>query len=436
MSLTRLCVILAILLAFAGSVDGQTGADVRLTLHRRGFDQFPISVQDFSVKSGAKSPQDSILASNVAQIIRNDLSFHIAFDLILIDSFLMEVLELESMTKRAWKYMGAEHLLMGEIEFEGSDVSVKYELWDLNRMRDIRADGFRTNRANYRAIAHSISDDVVKQVTGMKPLFRSKVAFVSARTGNKEIYVCDYDGANERSVTSNGSINISPVWDSEGKSVYYTSYKQGWPELWRVDLREGQHSRFAAYKGLNSAAAVSPDNDRICLTLSKDGNAELYLLDMSGAVKRRLTQTRAIESSPSFGPGGDMIAFSSDRTGSPQVYLMDSDGLNVTRVTYNGNYNDSPSLSPDGSKIAFVTRTKRGGFDICVVDVTGENFRVITDSGANENPHWAPDSYHLVYSGRQGDVSHLYISDFQGVQRRRITKDGESSNPHWSPYLW
>ncbi|MCK4656093.1 MAG: PD40 domain-containing protein, partial [candidate division Zixibacteria bacterium] len=84
----------------------------------------------------------------------------------------------------------------------------------------------------------------------------------------------------------------------------------------------------------------------------------------------------------------------------------------------------------------FVTRTKRGSFDICVVDVTGENFRVITNTGSNENPHWAPDSYHLVYSSRRGDAFHIYISDFQGVQKRRISTDGKSSNPHWSPYLW
>ena len=436
MRIIRALAFLMISLALVGSAQAQTGADVKIKIQRKGFDQFPIAVEDFSTVFGAATPGDSVLASNLAQIVRNDLSFHIAFDLIPMDSFLLEVLELETMTKRAWKFMGAEYLLTGEVEFRGEDVRVRYTLWDLNFMRDMRSDGFKTNRANYRALSHAMADDIVRQVTGMKPLFNSKIAFVSARSGNKEIYTCDYDGADERPVTSNGSINLSPVWDSKGKSIYYTSYKDTWPELWRVELSGGAHKKVAGYKGLNSAAAISPDNDRICLTLSKDGNAELYLLDINGNVKRRLTRTRSIESSPSFGPDGNIIAFSSDRTGSPQVYLMDSDGFNVNRVTYNGNYNDSPAFSPDGSKIAFVTRTRRGSFDICVVDVTGENFRVITNTGSNENPHWAPDSYHLVYSSRRGDAFHIYISDFQGVQKRRISTDGKSSNPHWSPYLW
>lgn len=431
-----LTAVVAVIAAVAVSAFAQTGTDVRYKLKRAGFDQFPISVEDFTIVRGPVSHSDSILAANLAQIVRNDLAFHVAFDLVPMDSFLLEVLEYDTMTMQAWKFMGSEYLVRGEVEFEGDNVRATYRLWDLVREREIRSDGFRTARLSYRSLAHSISDDVVTQVSGMKPLFNSKLAFISARSGNKEVYMCDYDGANEKALTSNGSINLSPVWDAKGKSIYYTSYKDDWPQLWNVNLNGGKHTKVAAYKGLNAAAAVSPSNDEICLTLTKDGNAELYLIDTGGKINRRLTNTRADETSPSFGPDGNSIAFVSDRTGSPQIYLMDSEGLNATRVTYKGGYNASPSMSPDGSKIAFVTRTERGGFDICVVDVTGENFRVITSEGSNENPSWAPDSYHLVYSTRRGDVFDIYIADYQGISRLRVSSDGRSSNPDWSPYLW
>lgn len=435
MTFSRTYVSLAAILILCASAIAQTGTDVRFKLQRRGFDQFPISVEDFSIIKGGQSHADSVLASNLAQIVRNDLTFHIAFELIPIDSFLLEVLELDSMTMRAWNFMGAEYLVTGEVEFEGDNVSVRYMLWDLNWMRDIRADGFRTTRTNYRALAHSVADDVVGQVSGMKPLFNSKIAFVSSKSGNKEIYVCDYDGADVKPMTSNRSMNVSPTWDAESESIYYTSYKEQRWQLWNVDLSRGDHTKIAAYKGLNSAPAISPSNDVICLTLSKDDNAELYLIDTRGKIKRRLTNSRAIETSPSFGPDGHTIAFVSDRTGSRQIYLMDDYGLNVQRITFAG-ANESPSISPDGSKIAFVTTSARGNFDICVTDITGGNRRVITDSGRNENPHWAPDSYHLVYWTTRGDVSNIYISDFQGVQKRRITSDGKSSNPDWSPHMW
>lgn len=433
--INKLILTLSILcLISAGAIYAQSSADVYDRVVREGrFNQYPISVEDFEITNMVGSQDDIRLAQQISQIIRDDLSFHIAFKEIPIDSFILSVLELTKMTKLAWKHMGAEYLVTGRCTFDGSEIELNYTVWDLVRMSEMRSDGFKTSRDNLRALAHSVSDDVVRQVAGMKALFNTKMAFISARSGNKEVYVCDYDGQNAFAVTSNGSINLSPVWDPKGRSVYYTSFKGGYPELWKADIGSPNHSKVASYKGLNSAAAISPSNDRICLTLSKDGNAELYLLDMAGKIKRRLTNSRAIESSPSFGPNSRTIAFSSDRTGTPQVYLMDDEGLNVTRVTYNGSYNDSPALSPDGSKIAFVTRSSRGSFDICVVDVTGENFRIITNSGSNENPHWAPDSYHLVYSARHHDNFNLFITDFMGISKRQISSDSKSSNPFWGP---
>lgn len=428
-------VTLSVALMITGLIHAQTSADVYQKLKREGlFEPYPISVEDFTVTGDSSSTEFRQLADEIAQIIRDDLSFHIAFKQIPIDSFLMQVLEIDHMTRKAWKFMGSDYLVSGEFSADDEDIKLRYSIWDLERMIEVTTEGFKTRRDNARPLAHSVADDVVRQVAGLKPLFNTRIAYVSARSGNKEIYMSDFDGHDEHQLTSNGSINLSPVIDPEGKSVLYTSFKHGTPELWKIDLEGGGHSKVATYKGLNSAAAISPDNDEICLTLSKDGNAELYLLDLAGNLKRRLTWTRSIESSPSYGPNSQWIAFSSDRTGSPQVYIMDREGLNVHRVTYNGNYNDSPNVSPDGTKLVFVTRVHRGGFDICVVDVTGENFRVITQRGANENPHWAPDSYHVIYSKRTGDKSDLYISDFMGINKRRITRDGASSNPFWGPY--
>jgi len=426
-------IIIIMLVCLTVQASAQTAADVTITLHRSGFDQYRASVEDFKPSQFVVSPEEMKLALEITQIVRDDLNFHIAFENIPMDSSLLIVLEMTEMSRLAWKHLGAEYLVTGNFEFTDDEISVQYMIWDLNRMMEVKSDGFRTDRRNYRALAHSISDDVIWRVAGYDPMFNTKMTYVSAKSGNKEIYICDYDGSNAYPLTANGSINISPVWGAQGKSVYYTSYKDGTPDLFRVDLLGGKHTKVASFQGINSAAAISPDNDEICLTLSKDGNAELYLLDISGKIKRRLTRTRGIESSPSFGPGAHSIAFSSDRTGTPQVYLMDREGLNVRRVTYEGRYNDSPALSPDGSKVAFVTRTSRGNFDICVVDVDGEHFRVITKTGSNENPHWAPDSYHLVYSSRRGDVSDLYISDFLGLNKRRITGDTKSSNPYWGP---
>jgi len=115
--------------------------------------------------------------------------------------------------------------------------------------------------------------------------------------------------------------------------------------------------------------------------------------------------------------------------------MMDTEGLNVRRITYVGRQNESPAISPDGSKIAYVTRSGRGSFDICVADISGSNYKIITNTGFNENPRWAPDGLHLIYSSQFGDRSVLYICDYLGLKKRLVSNQPGSSNPCWSGYL-
>jgi TolB protein len=206
-------------------------------------------------------------------------------------------------------------------------------------------------------------------------------------------------------------------------------------EVWERDIRTGKSQPISSYQGSNNAAEVSPDNKEIVITLSKDGNSELYVLDRKGKIKRRLTQLPSIEVSGTWSPTGREIAFSSDRSGQPQIYIMDSEGFGVTRLTYEGKYNDSPRFSPKGDVMVFVSRGEDGKFQVCTIDVTGQRFLRLDQSGSNENPHWSPDGWHLVFCKYQGKTNDLYIMDRFSQKIKKITSDGQSSNPAWQPYI-
>jgi len=410
---------------------GRYVADIELS--DTGFAAINIGINQVKFTNDV-SLDDSLIARKIYTIISEDLNFHSMLDTVMVDPFILRVYEVDEPDLMIWKYKEADHVLDLSIEFSEKKIRLNYSLKNLKIMKETASDSYRLERNHWRYLAHTISDEIVERLTGYKGIYRTRLVFVNSKTGNKEIYVCDYDGYNTHPITNNGSINLSPIWDAKNETILYTSYKTGKPDLWEVNLKSGKHELIASYPGINSAPAVSPNNRDMLLTLSKDGNAEIYLVDRKGKIRRRLTTSSAIETSPSFSPSGRELAFTSDRTGGPQIYMMDTEGLNTRRITYIGNQNESPAISPDGTKIAYVTRSGRGSFDICVAEINGKDYKIITNTGFNENPRWAPDGLHLIYSTRWGDRAAIYISDLLGQNKRLVTNLPGSSNPCWSGF--
>jgi len=403
---------------------------------KRGYQKIHLAVEDYTAYGKTTLlKSDSVVLIRLAEIMRDDLDFSPFYEVIEADSFYMRHMELEAMTVLGWRHLGAQYVIQGKGEFTGDDVTLHYELISSESGVVFARGKFKSPVKKYRRLAHTTANDIILYLTGDQGIFNTKICFISSRTGNKEMYVCDYDGANIYQLTGNGTINLSPSFAPDGRKLLFTSYMDDNPQLYQYDIRDGKIDRLAAYPGINSAARVSPDGKYIACALSRDGNPEIYLLERSGKIKRRLTYSSAIESSLCWSPNGKEIAFTSNRSGSPQIYLMDRDGSNVRRLTFIGGYNDSPSWSPKGDKIAFVGRTN-GTFNICTIDVTGDNYTVLTTRGSNENPDWSPDGNHIVFSSTRTGEKEIYVMDLFGEEARRLTTGGGNSSPGWSGYSW
>ncbi len=166
-----------------------------------------------------------------------------------------------------------------------------------------------------RHAVHQFTNDLIETVTGQKGIALSRVAFVADRTGHKEIYTCDYDGARALQLTHDGAISVSPALSEDGRRLAYTGYQSGYADIYLVDLTSGARNRIIKFPGTNSGAAFSPDGSRIACTLSKDGNPEIYVTGISGDLPHRLTRSRGVESSPTWSPNGSELIYSSDETG-------------------------------------------------------------------------------------------------------------------------
>lgn len=413
----------------------QGGLELRASLTGGTWKPLKISVADFKVTGHLSLEADS-LARAIQRVVTDDLDFHIFFDTIPKSQFYLDVWEIKEITPEIWQRMGADYLVEGEVELDGADVKVLYKISELTpRVQEMTSEKLKTARVNHRRVAHMIADAAAEHITAEKGFFTTRIAFVSSASGNKELYLCDYDGANAIKISDDRTLNLSPAWDRKEDKLLFTTYRTGKMEVWERDIRTGKSHPISAFPGSNNAAEISPDNKEIVITLSKDGNSELYVLDRKGKIKRRLTSLPSIEVSGSWSPTGREIAFASDRSGQPQIYIMDSEGFGVTRLTYDGKYNDSPRFSPTGDVIAFVSRGENGRFQVCTIDVTGRDMQRLDQTGSNENPHWSPDGLHLVYTKYTGQASDIYIMDRYSKKIRQITRDGKSSNPAWQPHV-
>ena len=105
-------------------------------------------------------------------------------------------------------------------------------IYDAVQGRLIAAKQYVGSKAGVKRIAHKIANEILYQFTGRSGAFDTSIAFVSNRTGAKEIYVMDCDGTDVEQLTRNKSINLLPRWGSDGRSILYTSYRHGTPGLY------------------------------------------------------------------------------------------------------------------------------------------------------------------------------------------------------------
>ncbi len=379
--------------------------------------------------------RDSLIMEYVTRVVQNDVDFYADFELVPVDTFYLRIYEIAELDLLGWKRLGVAYLVKLETEFPGPNLRVRWQLWDTTTMRQFAKGTFEEHRSQWRELAHDVSNEIVRTLTGDPGIFRTKIVFVKEIDGAKELFLADYDGANQRQLTNTGSINISPAFSPDGGTVYFTSYYEGDPKLFKVDIFSSKVSKVADFPGIVAAPAMSPDADKIACVLTKDGNSEIYVLDTGGRIIKRLTHHWAIDTSPTWSPDEQLLAFSSDRSGYPQLYIMDSDGLNVRRLTYEGGYNDSPVWSKRSDRITFVSRSRSGRFDIASIDTSGSDYRILTEKGMNENPHFAPDDKHIVFSSTRPGQQEIYTMDITGRRQRRLTTSGGCSNPVWGPLM-
>ncbi|MBF0469047.1 MAG: Tol-Pal system beta propeller repeat protein TolB [Desulfamplus sp.] len=331
-----------------------------------------------------------------------------------------------------WTVIGSELLITGGIMEQNGAVRLELRLFDPFKETLLIGKVYTGHKADIKSMVYRFCAEISLLLTGKLGVFGSRIAFVSTVSGNKEIFVCDFDGGNISRITNFNNITMSPAWSSDGNFLAFTSYAKGNPDLYIRDLRSNKNVVFSK-KGLNITPAWLPGQFALAATLSFSGDQDIYLLTGSGEVKRQLTKEMGIDVSPAFSPDGTKFAFVSKRSGTPQIYIGDSGSGSSSRLTFKGSYNTSPAWSPDGDKIAYVGVVKNS-INIYVIGANGgEPTQLTSGQGDNEDPSWSPDGNLIAFSSTRQGASRIFVMTSTGSDQRLLfTFGGAQTDPAWS----
>jgi TolB protein len=401
------------------------------------------AVPDFIAISG--DAESRAAAKTIGEVLWADLDFEREFYLIPRDTYgsIPAGTTLNDVAFDRWREIGADGLVIGTVQKDGTGLKIQVRLFNVRSRQAVFAREYTGSAGNPRAYAHTMADEIHQQQRALRGVARTKLTFSSDRDREKvtntvedrdvkEIYIADYDGANQRRITVNRALNITPTWAPDGRSIAYTSYARGFPTLFVSFIYEGRRDEPTRGNTQNWLPAWSPDGTKIAFTSSRDGNPELYVVNRDGSGLRRLTNHPSIDTTPTWSPTGLQLAFTSDRSGGPAIYTMGADGLNVHRISTDANCDRATWSPAPFNELAFVCRTGPG-YDIKIFEfATGERRQITFGEGSNESPAYSPNGRHIAFTSTRAGRTHIFTVARDGKNVRQVTRVGNNFTPDWS----
>jgi Tol biopolymer transport system component len=228
--------------------------------------------------------------------------------------------------------------------------------------------------------------------------------------------------------------DLNPLWSRSGKYIYFSSYRGGGLNVWRVAVSQSGQPTTVPQQVTNGPGqdvqlALSGDGHRLAFSILRQ-NADVWRLPVSpekglptGDPEEVIATTRE-DSRGSWSPDGRQIAFNSDRSGEMNIYahsLVDRSNRQVTAGP-GGDY--QPQWSPDGKRLAFFS-SRSGNADIWLVDLASASLKQLTfDPALDINPFFSPDGATVAFQSDRSGRLEVWAMNSDGSNQRQLTKIG------------
>lgn len=209
-----------------------------------------------------------------------------------------------------------------------------------------------------------------------------------------DLYIANADGSNRRRLTNYGVYTAEATLSPDGKTLIFTSLKDGDLELYTMNVNGTDVRRLTHTPGYDGGAFFSPDGSKIVYRawhptgddlrayqellaqrLVRPNRMELWVMNADGSGQRQITNLGGANFAPFFAPDGRRIIFSSNhrnpRSRNFDLFLVGLDGSGLEQVTTDGEFDGFPMFSRDGRRLVWASNRNApnpGGTDIYIAD--------------------------------------------------------------------
>jgi Tol biopolymer transport system component len=284
-----------------------------------------------------------------------------------------------------------------------------------------------------------------------------KIAFMSNRGSDYEIYSISPTGSGRQQLTDNSVFDAYPAWSPSGRKVAFVRARMPWPtsggnEIYKMNADGSNVVRLTDNSVFDTLPAWSPNGGKIAFfsrsneagvvgaalfTMLADGTRRTKILDSGGRQPGDLYMgigAAGDNSNPSWSPDGEKIAFGayyfdSDGFLQPALYTVGRDGSDLSLLVDNA---DDPDWSPDGQRIVYTRGTNR--IEVLSLDANKQPIGLPTTLGQGHDPVFSPNGNKIAFeSGRaiykaNADGSSVPVPLFANGLFRNVLA------PDWQPH--
>jgi TolB protein len=291
---------------------------------------------------------------------------------------------------------------------------------------------------------------------------KTKIAFVSNRSGNREIYVMDSDGKNQKQLTFFSSSVYHPSWSPDGNKIAFEANINGIDDIFIMNA-DGSNTTQITHNLNANRPTWSPDGRKLAFDVDPNRGQlsmpqrDIYCIDIDEHNLKCLTHLTDVDGiieteedrfkmcwsneKPSWSARENIIAYNSTNRENPpelyvgfpndfaKIYIINVDSAATKKIIGSWQMGNCyyAAWSPNNSQIAFNINE-----NIYIANNDGTNIKQLTKYGGYI-PTWSPDGKRIAFSHEdKNNYRQIYAVNFDGSNLQQITFDSYNECPSWS----